>query len=50
MEVIILLVSIIGAHMSKIDFVTLHFYITLAFALYKNMKLTNELLRSKKDT
>ncbi len=49
MVVIILLVSILGAYMSDLDFVTLYFYITLAFALHKGTKkFTNELLCSKK--
>lgn len=35
MEVIILVVASIGAHFNDYDFATLHFYISLAFALYK---------------
>jgi hypothetical protein len=35
MEVIILAVASIGAHFNGYDFATLHFYISLAFALYK---------------
>lgn len=49
MEVIILLVSILGACFSDLDFATLHFYISLAFALYKRIKkFTNEELRCRK--
>ena len=45
MEVVILLVSVLGACFSDLDFATLHFYISLAFALYKSIKrFTNEKL------
>lgn len=49
MEVIILIVSILGAHFSEMDFAALHFYISLAFALNKRIKkFANEDLHCSK--
>lgn len=38
MDVIIVIVSLIGWKVSNIDFLTLHFYITLSYSLLKALR------------